>query len=269
MKRTYVGIIPARYQSSRFPGKPLCDILGKSMIEKVYESVMKWDKWKKVYVATDDDRIREKCFTTGIPYEMTKDTHQDCLDRAAEVVEKLELRGEGADRYIVIQGDEPLFNVRTLDVDLSPSIVNFYTEVHDRYDEYDSNAVKVVVSRNQKAIYFSRYSIPYHDEKTKRSSEEVIVNKQIGVYSFSGEMLKLYSQLKPTQLENMEGIGLNRLIENDIEVHMRYTEYDSISVDTTEDRDRIVTIIKKRYADMGQTISDVGIVVNTNENKKP
>ena len=265
----YIGIIPARYQSSRFPGKPLCDILGKSMIERVYESVMQWDKWKEVYVATDDDRIREKCFSKNIPCIFTKDTHQDCLDRSAEVVEKLEVKGEIGDRYIIIQGDEPLFNTDTLDVDFSPAIVNFYTKVHDEYDKYDSNAVKVVVSRNQKAIYFSRYSIPYHDKNTKRSNEEVSIFKQIGVYSFSGEMLKLYNQLKSSSLENMEGIGLNRLIENDIEIHMRYTKYDSISVDTTEDRDRVISLIKKRYKNIGKNINNNGEIIDNNKVRVP
>ncbi len=267
----YIGIIPARYQSSRFPGKPLCDILGKPMVERVYNSVDQWGHWDMVYVASDSKEILDACANLAIPAILTKDTHQDCLDRAAEVVEILEAKDEGADRYIVIQGDEPLFNIKTLDVDLSPSIVNFYTEVHDEYDKYDSNAVKVVVSRNQKAIYFSRYSVPYHDGKTKRSNEDVVINKQIGVYSFSGEMLKLYSQLKPTPLENMEGIGLNRLIENDIEIHMRYTEYDSISVDTPEDRDRIISMIRKKlYADGKQCILDDGTVFyDICGNKKP
>ena len=182
---------------------------------------------------------RKKCEELEIPAIMTKDCHQDCLDRSSEVVEILETKCMAGDKYIIIQGDEPLFNVDTLNVDLSPSIVNFYTEVHDQYDKYDSNAVKVVVSRNQKAIYFSRYSIPYHDEKTQRSNAEAVVSKQIGVYSFSGEMLKLYAQLKPTPLEDMEGIGLNRLIENDIEIHMRYTEHDSVSVDTPEDLEKV------------------------------
>ena len=266
----YVGIIPVRYRSSRFPGKPLCDILGKSMIEKVYETITKWDNWKAVYIATDDKRIKEKCLGAGISCIMTKNNHQDCLDRAAEVVKKLEEnKGAAADRYIVIQGDEPLFNVETLNTDLSPSVVNFYTEVHDDYDRYDSNAVKVVVSRNKKAIYFSRYSIPYHDDKTKRSDDSAIIYKQIGVYSFSGEMLKLYSNLKSTPLENMEGIGLNRLIENDIEIHMRYTKYDSISVDTPEDRDRIISMIKKKYNDIGQNICDDGTVIDKDGYKMP
>ena len=243
----YIGIIPARYQSSRFPGKPLCDIFGSPMISRVYNSVMEWDKWKRVYVATDDVRILDVCSGMKIPCIFTRDDHQDCLDRAAEVVEILEAENKGGDRYIVIQGDEPLFNVDTLNTDLSPSIVNFYTEVKDMREKYDSNAVKVLVSYNQKAIYFSRYSIPYHDEKTKRTDDQETILKQIGVYSFSGEMLRTYTNLKPTPLENLEGIGLNRLIEHDIDVHMRYTKYDSISVDTPEDRNRVEELIKETY----------------------
>jgi len=265
----YVGIIPACYQSSRFPGKNLCDILGKTMIQRTYESVLNWDKWERVYVATDSLKIKDKCDILKIPVIMTKDTHQDCLDRVSEVVGILEKRKENVDRYIIIQGDEPLFNTNTLDVDLSPAIVSFYTEVHDNYDKYDSNAVKVVVSRNQKAIYFSRYSIPYHDKNTRRSNEKVFIFKNIGVYSFSGEMLKLYNQLKSSPLENMEGIGLNRLIENDIEIHMRHTKYDSISVDTLEDKDRIVSLIKKQYENIGQSIDDEGIVTYRDGYKIP
>ncbi len=263
---TYIGIIPARYQSSRFPGKPLCDILGKSMIQRTYESVMFWDKWKEVYVATDSFEIKSECKKLKVPCVMTKDTHIDCLDRASEVVDILEEDGRGADKYIVIQGDEPLFNVDTLNVDLSPSIINFYTEVHDKYDKYDSNAVKVVVSRNQKAIYYSRFSIPYHEERTKRINDDVVIMKQIGVYVFSGEMLKIYNNLRPSFLENMEGIGLNRLIENDIEIHMRHTKHDSISVDTPEDRNRIIKIVKKYYSDAGSCINDDGSITDCDGN---
>lgn len=268
-EETYIGIIPARYQSSRFPGKPLCDILGKPMIQRVYESVMKWDKWKAVYVATDSLEILNKCKYLQIPVVMTKDTHTDCLDRAAELTEILEKEGNGADKYIVIQGDEPLFNARTLNTDLSPSIVNFYTEVHDKYDKYDSNAVKVVVSRNNKAVYFSRYSIPYHDEKTKRTNDAASILKQIGVYVFTGEMLKIYTSLKQTPLENMEGIGLNRLLENDIEICMRHTEHDSISVDTPEDRNRIIKIIKDYYENAGSSIADDGTVTDCDGHNLP
>lgn len=265
----YIGIIPARYQSSRFPGKPLCDILGKPMIQRVYESVIKWSNWKAVYIATDNSEIFEKCKELQIPVIMTKDTHTDCLDRAAEVVDILEGEENGVDKYIIIQGDEPLFDVRTLNVDLSPSVINFYTKVIENYERYDSNTVKVIVSKNQKAIYFSRYSIPYHDEKTKRVDNDVVIYKQICAYVFTGEMLKLYTNLNSTFLENMEGIGLNRLIDNDIEIHMRYTKYDSIGIDTTEDRDRAVNIIKERYASVGQSIDDDGKVIDCEGNKMP
>jgi len=266
---TYIGIIPARYQSSRFPGKPLCDILGKPMIQRVYESVTEWDKWKAVYMATDSEIIGEKCKELNIPCIMTRKDHRDCLDRASEVVDILEKGGNGADKYIIIQGDEPLFDVRTLNADLSPSIVNFYTKVMGNYEMYDSNTVKVIVSKNQKAIYFSRYSIPYHNERTKRVNDGVIIYKQICAYVFTGEMLKIYNSLNFTSLENMEGIGLNRLIENDIEVQMRYTKYDSIGVDTPEDRDRAENIIKERYLNAGQSIDCDGNVTDCDKYKKP
>lgn len=242
----YIGIIPARFQSSRFPGKPLCDICGKPMIWHVYMSVMKWPNWKEVYVATDSKDIIEECAKLGVPSIMTRDDHTDCLDRAAEVSERLEAEGRGADKYIIIQGDEPLFNVETLNTDMSPSIVNFYTEVQDQAEKYDVNAVKVVISNNNRALYFSRYSVPYHDEKTKRTNEEAVVFKQIGVYVFTGEMMKLYTSLKSSTLENMEGIGLNRLLENDIDVFMRYTEHDSISVDTPHDQRRIIKMLESK-----------------------
>lgn len=245
MTASYVGIIPARYASSRFPGKPLCDMRGKTMLQRTYESVMKWPHWREVCVATDSQLIENACADHGIPYMMTLDTHTDCLDRAAEVSQRLEADGRGADRYIVIQGDEPLFNVETLNVDLSPAIVNFYTEVQDEADLYSANSVKVVVSRSGRALYFSRYTVPYHDEKTRRTDEPLVCYKQIGTYAFSGEMLKLYTTLSASYLENLEGIGLNRLLENDLDVYMRYTPHDSISVDTPEDRDRLVEMIPR------------------------
>ena len=246
---TFVGIIPARYQSSRFPGKPLCDICGNPMIQWVYESAKKWPYWQEVYIATDDERIQKSCKENGIPCIMTKDTHLDCLDRAGEVVDILEEQGKGADRYVVIQGDEPLFNVRTLDVDLSPQIVNFYTEVQD-LDELEgdiaANAVKVVISNSKKALYFSRYTVPYHAENVRRSDDEFVCYKQIGVYSFSANGLRIYCALKPSYNECLEGIGLNRLLDNDIDIDMRYTPYDSVSVDTEEDRQRIIKLVKER-----------------------
>ena len=235
----YIGIIPARYGSSRLPGKPLCDINGKPMIWHVYNSVKKWKNWKKVYVALDDRRIADVCEEYNIEYIYTDPAHPDCLDRAAETAKLLKELGETADRYIIIQGDEPFFNIDTLNVDLSPRISNFYTDVKDKDELFDPNCVKVVVSRGEKAIYFSRYSLPYRDSKTRRAVITGRVYKQLGVYSFDYDSLQEYVSLEPSYLENMEGIGLLRLLENDIPLAMKYTEHDSKSVDTEEDRLKI------------------------------
>ena len=239
----YIGIIPARYGSSRLPGKPLCDINGKPMIWHVYNSVKKWNNWKKVYVALDDKRIANVCEKYNIDYVYTDPNHPDCIDRAAETAKILKHRAENADRYIIIQGDEPFFNVDTLNVDLSNEITNFYTEVKDAEEIFDPNCVKVVISNSGKAIYFSRYSIPFRDEKTRRKNLKEKVYKQLGVYSFDYDSLQRYVKLEPTYLENMEGIGLLRLLENDIEVSMKYTDHDSKSVDTEEDR---LSLVEKK-----------------------
>jgi 3-deoxy-manno-octulosonate cytidylyltransferase (CMP-KDO synthetase) len=210
------------------------------MIRRVYESVIKWDKWFKVYVATDDHRIREECEKHNIPVVMTADNHSDCLDRAYEAACNVEY----ADKYIIIQGDEPLFDVRTLNTKLDVGHpVNFYTKAEGD-DIYDPNCVKVVVNTNAEAIYFSRHSIPYHDKKTMRGDVRVVIYKQIGVYAFSREELKEYIESDDwTYLENTEGIGLNRFIQKGTKIVMRYTDYDSVSVDTDSDRKRVEEII--------------------------
>tara|TARA_Y100000310_G_scaffold341482_1_gene440763 strand:- start:3815 stop:4561 length:747 start_codon:yes stop_codon:yes gene_type:complete len=216
------------------------------MVCKTYYSAKEWPLWTKIYVATDDQRVVDACEERGIPAIMTRDDHTDCLDRANEAVEQIEASGEIADRYIVIQGDEPLFNPDTLNVDFSPEVVNFYTQVQDKDEIGDVNAVKVVVSRRQKALYFSRHTVPYSDKATRRSDEPLRVYKQIGVYSFSSRMLRQYCNLSPSYLENLEGIGLLRFLENDIDINMRYTKYDSVSVDTEEDRQRILDILNNQ-----------------------
>ena len=130
-----------------------------------------------------------------------------------------------------------------MNVDLSNEITNFYTEVKDAEEIFDPNCVKVVISNSGKAIYFSRYSIPFRDEKTRRKNLKEKVYKQLGVYSFDYDSLQRYVKLEPTYLENMEGIGLLRLLENDIEVSMKYTDHDSKSVDTEEDR---LSLVEKK-----------------------
>jgi len=245
MQLTFTGIIPARYNSSRFPGKPLALIAGKPMIQWTYESSSKWNKWTQIFVATDSTQIYSACVDLKIPVLMTGDHHTDCLDRAAEVVAILESKNMATDRYVVIQGDEPLFNTETLDTDLSADIVNFYTDITEESDINNPNTVKVIVSSSSQALYFSRYPIPHHDPKTMRRKDGILkFYKQLGVYSFSADSLKKYSCCEETYLEWTEGIGLNRFIELDIPIAMRYTKHNSASVDTTEDRDKVESLIK-------------------------
>ncbi len=238
-----IGIIPARYKSTRFPGKPIADIEGKPMIWHVYNSAIKWGGFSELLVATDDRRIQSACLEYNLPCVMTHPYHKDCIDRAAEVA--MHDRYERFDRYIIIQGDEPFFDYRTLDADYSPSVVNFYTKVADKLELEDPNVVKVVVSKSLRAIYFSRHSIPYHHGVTMKSDDPVNIDKQIGVYSLSREALKQFSVLGMSYLEGIEGIGMLRFLENDIDVHMRYSEYDSLSVDTPEDLERVKKIMLK------------------------
>ena len=239
-----IGIIPARYSSTRLPGKPMCLISGKEMIVRTYESAKKWNKWNLLYVATDDKRIEKCCEKNNIPVIMTREDHSDCLDRCAEVSNILKDKGIIADRYIIIQGDEPLFNVETLDIKYDSENINFYTKITNPLEINDPNCPKVTVSKSKRALYMSRYAIPYSDKKTKRDkSEDTIYYKQIGVYAMSYKILNLYTTLESTSLENNEGIGLNRFLENDIDINMKYTEYDSISVDTEEDRIKIERMI--------------------------
>lgn len=228
-----IGIIPARYDSSRFPGKPIVNIRGIPLIVRVYKSAQKFQNWKELVVATDDERIVTVCNDYKIPSVMTAKDHPDCIDRAAEVAEMAEMKD--ADRYIVIQGDEPFFDVRVLNVDLSPSVVNFFTKVTDISELEDPNVVKVVVSKNLRAIYYSRHSIPYHSPATQKGSDKPNIDKQIGTYSFSREALRQFSALGMSYLEGIEGIGLLRFLENDIDVHMRYAQYDSLSIDSPSD----------------------------------
>lgn len=238
-----VGIIPARYGSTRFPGKPLADLLGKPLLWHVYQSANKSDRFEKIVVATDDHRIASMCIEYEVPYLMTSPFHHDCLDRSAEVVSIMLECGEKYDRYVTIQGDEPMFNPAVLNQDLTPCVVNFYTKINIPDEIDDPNVVKVVVSKDLRAIYYSRYAIPYSSEKTRKQNYNVTFDKQLGIYSFSADALLSYRKLGISHLEAVEGIGLLRLIENDVPIYMRYSDYDSISVDTPADLEYVKTII--------------------------
>tara|TARA_Y100000361_G_scaffold1061_1_gene863 strand:+ start:720 stop:1472 length:753 start_codon:yes stop_codon:yes gene_type:complete len=241
----YCGLIPARYNSSRFPGKALCDLNGKTMIRRTFESVSKWNKWEKVYVVTDDKRIVKECKKHSIPYIVTSENHQDGIDRCAEAAKKLYDKEKLLfDRYILIQGDEPMFNPKTLDVDLSSEIVGFYTKA-DKDDLNNPNVVKVVVDRNGRAIYLSRLPIPYDDATTRKNYSPLKAIKQTGVYSFTFNALQTFNEIGVSYLESVEGIGLLRLIEQDITIQMKYTPFQGKDVNTKEDQVELTSYLKQ------------------------
>jgi len=244
----YVGIIPARYASSRFPGKPLVDILGKPMIWHVYNAAERFSKWRELVVATDDKRIHETCDELRIKCVMTSANHKDCIDRGAETAETLVADGrcEETDRFVIIQGDEPTFDPSVLNTDLSPDTVNFYTSITKEEELSDKNVVKVVISKSLRAIYFSRRCIPFASSVTRKSSDKLQVDKQVGIYSFSLPALRKFRDLGMSYLEGLEGIGLLRLIENDVPIHMRYSQCDNQSVDVPQDIEKVVNLMRNR-----------------------
>jgi len=244
---SYIGIITVRKECERFPFRSLCDIMGKSLIREVYSATNNWDKWKKVYVATDDDGVNEECKKNNIPCIMTSEYNYDALDRASEVVNNLELEHKDADRYVIIHGNEFIPDIgKILDTDINfLSIINFYTEIENIYDMYNPNIIKVIFSKNKKALYFSRYAIPYHGNEVFMGNTIPIMYRSIGIYVFTGHMLKVYNKLGSSSLEQHEGIGNNRLIENDIDIYMKYTNSKCICVNMPTDRDKVISLVKK------------------------
>ena len=248
MKLTFTGIIPARLQSTRLPGKPLVDINGKPMIWHVYQAAKKWKHFKNVYVATGDQEIVDICTTLNIPCIITVREHSDCLDRCAEVVEILTTTKHATDRYVIIQGDEPMFNSKLLDIDeelYQETCINFYKHVKGVADKEDINIPKVIMDKTGKAIYFSRASIPNYHLNTARTNQHPQIFKQIGVYVFQGDILILFSQFPKSVLEESEGIGLNRFIYHGRPIHMVETSYDSYGVDTPDDLKRVTLMMEQ------------------------
>ena len=245
-----LGIIPARYGSTRFEGKPLALINGKMMIQRVYEQAKKADRLSEVVVATDDERIFNAVVGFGGKAVMTSANHKSGTDRCCEVVEKI---GEGFDAVINIQGDEPYINplqinqIAELISDKDTPLASLCKPIKD-YDELVShNAVKVVLDVNGKALYFSRYAIPFmrnvEDDKIWLEKREFY--KHIGIYAYKCDVLKKVAALPQSGLELAESLEQLRWLENGYTVRMGVTEFESYSVDVPEDIVKIEKIFKE------------------------
>ena len=236
-----VGIIPARYKSMRFPGKALADICGKPMIWHVYQCAMKAELLNEVYVATDDKRIEEVCNQMNINVLLTKNSHLTGTDRVAECVAMVD-----ADYYVNIQGDEPMIDPKSIDLVAQAIIleknekvlaVNAFSLMQDNVDINDTGIVKVVVSKSNLALSYSRLPIPYGQKKSS------CYYKQLGLYAFKREGLSIFSSSKLLPLEGAEGIEMLRFLENDYDIRMIEVHDDSVSVDTKEDLSKVLGLM--------------------------
>jgi len=241
-----VAVIPARYKSSRFPGKPLADILGKPMIWYVYNQAKKVSYFSEVFVATDDDRIFNKCTEMNIKVIKTSEEHKTGTDRVAEVAKRIK-----ADLYVNIQGDEPLIESKTIEAAIKPflenqkiDVTNLMTKINKDYELIDSNIPKVVVNKNNEAIFLSRLPIPY--PKNVNSDGYY---KQVCVYGFTPESLKFFSETDRGKIEKIEDIEILRFIENRLIVKFVEVKQDTVAVDTKRDLEIVRKIMteKNRY----------------------
>ncbi|MEG0795114.1 MAG: 3-deoxy-manno-octulosonate cytidylyltransferase [Odoribacter sp.] len=237
-------LIPARYASTRFPGKPLAEIGGKPMIQQVVEKASQVTD--NVYVATDDVRIYERVRAFGAQAVMTSTEHRSGTDRCYEAYTHIrEQRGEGYDVVVNIQGDEPFIlpeQVRALIScfeDPEIQIATLAKQFEPDADIFDPNKVKVVCSAKQTALYFSRSAIPFcRGIEQKGWISAVPFYKHVGMYAYRPEVLKAITSLSQGILEKAESLEQLRWLENGYKIAVRLTEHESIGIDTPEDLKR-------------------------------
>jgi 3-deoxy-manno-octulosonate cytidylyltransferase (CMP-KDO synthetase) len=246
-----IGIIPARYDSSRFPGKPLAMISGKPMIQHVFENASKARCLDELIVATDDSRIFEVVNGFGGKVIMTRKDHQSGSDRCNEVLQSLASKQQVFDVAINIQGDEPFLNPEQIEMLAQSFKEDDKTEIStlikkiDQSDElFNSNVVKVVTDHNEMAIYFSRSPIPfYRDVDQKQWIDHHVFYKHIGIYGFQADILKGITSLRISKLEKSENLEQLRWIENGYRIKAKITEIENASIDRPEDLKKIANNI--------------------------
>jgi len=237
-----LGIIPARYASTRFPGKPLTLIDGKPMIRHVYERAIKAKSLTDVYVATDDKRIEDTVLGFGGKVIMTSDKARSGTDRCKEAFEILEHQGKPFDVVINIQGDEPYIHPEQIDLtascfsDPNVNIATLAIKLKSEEELFNPNIIRVVFDMHKNALYFSRNPIPYVRNFEKKDwLEKHSYFKHIGIYAYRSTTLKQITLLETSLLENAESLEQLRWLENGYPIHVEITEFESIAVDTPDD----------------------------------
>ena len=232
-----IAIIPARFGSTRFPGKALADIDGRPMIEHVYRRAAASPVVSRVIVATDDLRIATAVAAFGGDVRLTRSDHATGTDRLAEVVATL-----GCDVIVNVQGDEPLLDSRAIAeavtpfTDASISMTTLYRRIHNPAELADPNVVKLVLDRGGFALYFSRAPIPH--ARDPRGGWPPLY-RHIGLYAYRRSALLVLASLEPTPLERAEKLEQLRALEHGIRIKAIETAYDSIGVDTPQDLEQV------------------------------
>ena len=233
-----VGIIPARYGSFRFPGKPLAMIKGKTMIQRVCEQAWK-SKLDDVVVATDDIRIADEVLKFGGKYVMTDPRHQSGTDRCCEALEILE---EQYDAVINIQGDEPFIDPQHINllVDMisrdDTQLASLVKRIDDEEELFGSNKVKVVMDKSGNALYFSRNPIPYmRNVAHEKWLQKGCFFQHLGIYAYKAATLRQIATMQPTALELAESLEQLRWLENGLAIRMAVVEADSLAIDSPAD----------------------------------
>jgi len=241
-----LGIIPARYASTRFPGKPLIDILGKSMIQRVYEQAKKSTMLTDVYVATDDERIYKHVEEFGGKAVYTKEEHPSGTDRCFEALQTI---GKNYDYIINIQGDEPFIDPSQIDLlcnvcDGNTELATLMIPVDSHEVLFDMGEVKITLNQNMEALYFSRMVIPFIKGKPQEEwHKHHNYFRHVGMYAYRKDVLEKVTQLKPSSLEIAESLEQLRWLENGFKVKCAITQFDSHCIDTPEDIEKVIRLM--------------------------
>ena len=239
-----VAIIPARYHSTRFPGKPLASICGKTMIRRVYENAKACSLLNRVVVATDSEQVAREVMGFGGEICMTSERHETGTDRIAEAAAQFP-----ADFIVNVQGDEPLLQPSAIEQALRPLLQGGHapmgtlkTRIRSRQDCDNPNIVKVVTDRRGCALYFSRSAIPFF----RAGGQEQDMFRHIGLYVYRRDFLFLLTSLEQTPLEKAEKLEQLRALENGYSIHVAETDYEPIGVDVPEDIPAVETALRQQ-----------------------
>jgi len=239
-----VAVIPARYGSTRLPAKPLADICGKPMIQWVYEKAKKSKLCTRVCIATDDERVETVCRSFGAEVVMTSPDIQSGTDRMAAVARQV-----SGDIFVNVQGDEPLLDPDAIDAAIKPVIqgefelASLRVPIKSVQDLKSLNVVKVIVDDQNRALYFSRYPIPYSRVNPDEAKAPFLCSQHVGIYVYKRETLLKVSGLPSCDLERAESLEQLRAMKAGIAIGVFPVNFDSIGVDTSEDLEKVRSII--------------------------